>query len=250
MKSLTAEELLNAWEQGLNKSLLQKALVLLVAAYPDMHPNALLELSIGQRDLRLLQLRERLFGQQLLNTAVCPQCEQRIEWENRVADFAPQSAQKNTSKTEHKLDKDDYTLRFRLPDSIDIATVLNNEHDENSAVKAEQQLLSRCLLKAEHSGTACDISQLPDSVIQALLQQFEELDPNADIRIRLNCPACAHSWDALFDIASFLCAEVNDWAEQMLRTVHKLAAGYGWSEREILRLSPVRRQLYMGMLET
>jgi len=85
-------------------------------------------------------------------------------------------------------------------------------------------------------------------VIQALTERIESLDPQADIRIHLTCPGCCHSWCALFDIASFLWAEINGWAERMLQMVHRLAASYGWSERDILNLSPVRRQLYLGMV--
>jgi hypothetical protein len=248
MKSLTAEELLAAWELGLNRPLLQRALFLMAAAFPEQSPDALLELSIGQRDLRLLQLRERLFGQQLSNSSVCPECGQRIEWENRVSDFAAQAEQLNAADV-HVLDTDGYLLRFRLPNSIDIAAVVNDYGEDSDTKNAERRLLSRCVLEIEHAGTDCDLNLLPDTVIQLLAQRIDTLDPQADIRIQLNCPVCAHSWDVLFDIASYLCAEVNDWAEQMLWTVYKLASAYGWSERDILRLSPVRRQLYLGMLE-
>jgi len=244
MNPLKAEVLLSAWEQGLNQPLLQRALILLVAAFPEVQPDTLVKLSIGQRDLRLLQLRKSLFGQKLLNTAVCPDCDERIEWENQISDFLIQPQESNAPGNEYVLDVDDYTLRFYLPSSLDIAVVSHCE----SAEQAQQQLLSRCLLKAERSGASCDVNQLPDSVIEKLDQRIETLDPYADIRIQLDCPECSHSWNVVFDIASFLWTEVNDWAERMLQMVYKLAAGYGWSEREILSLSPVRRQLYFGML--
>lgn len=249
MKSLTAEELLSAWELGLNRPLLQKALFLLAAASPGQPPDTLLKFSIGQRDLRLLQLRERLFGRQLSNTAVCPQCDQRIEWENSVADFATRPEQSDATENEYVLDTDGYHLRFRLPNSLDISAVVNDARDQRGTESAERHLLSRCLLELEHAGSKCGDSQLPETVIDKLVQRIEALDPHAEIRIRLDCPACSHNWDVLFDIASYLCTEVNDWAEQMLWTVYRLAAAYGWSERDILGLSPVRRQLYMGMLE-
>ena len=92
------------------------------------------------------------------------------------------------------------------------------------------------------------MDQLPDSVIRKLNQRIEVLDPQAEIRINLLCPECSHKWDVFFDITSFLWTEINDWAKRMLQMVHKLALGYGWSEHEILNLSPVRRQLYLGML--
>ena len=244
MKALKAEELLGAWEQGLNQPLLQRVLILLLAAYPEIQPDALVKLSVGQRDLHLLQHREHLFGPRLLNTALCPECGQRMEWENNIVDFVDRPDENNTTMSEFDLNENEYALRFRLPNSLDVAAVINSENTE----KAQQLLLSRCVLKASRSGVNCDVAQLPAPIIQILTQRIEHLDPQADIRIQLNCPECSHSWDVLFDIASFLWTEINDWAEQMLQMVHKLATGYGWSEKEILNLSPVRRQLYLGML--
>lgn len=244
MKALTAEELLYVWEQGLDQPLLQRMLILLVTAFPEIHPDSLVKLSIGQRDRFLLQLRESLFGQQLRNTAVCPQCDQRMEWENRTADFVDQTTEHNTTESIFDLNSDDYSLQFRLPNSLDIAAAVNFEDTE----KAQQYLISRCLLKIEHQGESREISQLPDTIIQKVIDEIEILDPDADIHITLNCPECSNSWDALFDIDSFLWTEINDWAENMLQTVHRIAAAYGWHETEILKLSPVRRQLYLGMI--
>jgi len=244
MRNLNAIDMLNLWEYGLNQPLLQKALILLAAAYPEIQPDALVKLSIGQRDRRLLQLRERLFGSHFVNTADCPTCSEKIEWENSIADFIIIADENNSPDHEFDIEADDYSVRFRLPNSLDIAAVINNENTE----KAQQQILSRCLLKVEYSGSSCTVDQLPDSVIQKLNRQIEQLDPQAEIRINLKCPECSHQWNVFFDIVSFLWSEINDWAEQMLRTVHKLATGYGWSEHEILNLSPMRRQLYLGML--
>lgn len=249
MKALMADELLSVWEQGLNQPPLQRMLILLTATFPELQPETLMKLSIGQRDLRLLLLRECLFGQQLLNTATCPKCNERIEWENSTEDFLGQSELINTTANEFDLNTDDYTIRFRLPNSLDISAVTGSSIDIENANKTELHLLSRCLLNIEHCGVSCDGNQLPDSIIQKLQQQLDKLDPQADIQIQLNCPDCSHTWEVLFDIASFLWVEVNDWAEKMLHIVHKLATAYGWSEREILHLSPVRRQLYLGMLE-
>ncbi len=248
MKALGSEELLNAWEQGLSKPLLPRILILLAAACPEIQADALAKLSIGQRDLRLLQLRTHLFGQRLLNTTVCPECGERIEWESNTTDFIQQPEENSTIADEFDLNADGYALRFRLPNSLDITTVINTLPDNDNAEKMQQHLLSRCLLNAEQSGKSCHFHQLPDSVIRKLSQQIEQLDSYADIRIQLNCPECSHSWTVLFDITDFLWTEINEWAQQILQTVYKLAAGYGWSEQEILRLSPVRRQLYLGML--
>ena len=66
----------------------------------------------------------------------------------------------------------------------------------------------------------------------------------------LTCPSCEHQWRILFDIASFLWAEIDRWSENMILTIHKLAGRYGWSETQILELSPVRRQMCMGLVNS
>lgn len=244
MRNLNALEMLNLWEQSLNQPLLQKALILLVAVFPEMQPETLATLSIGQRDRCLLQLRERLFGQLLLTTAVCPECSERIEWQSSITDYLMPCDEDNKTKAENEFETDDYFFRFRLPNSLDLAAVIDCENSQT----AQQRLLSRCLLEIKHSGISCAVEQIPKPIFQKINQQIETLDPQAEIRINLSCPECSHHWDVLFDISSFLWTEINDWAEYMLQTVHKLAKGYGWSEHEVLNLSPVRRQLYLGML--
>ncbi len=247
MRDLNTIDMLSVWEQGLNQPLVQRALILLVAACPEMKPDALAALSIGQRDERLLRLRERLFGSKLVNTAACTECSERVEWENGIEDVRTPSLHDESDKSmenEFEFKMDNYHLQFRLPNSLDLAYVIRNEN-RTEAIKG---LLKRCILKAECAGVDKAVEQLPDHVIQSLSQRIKALDPQAEIRIHLLCPACSHSWEVQFDIASFLWTELNDWAERMLQTIHRLAVGYGWSEREILNLSPIRRQLYLGML--
>lgn len=244
MKALKTHELLSAWEQGLNQPLLQRVLIVLAAAYPGESPESLVALSIGQRDRRLLQLRARLFGPELLNTSDCPECGQKIEWQNNIANFLEPLEKETLLEHEFDLETNGYTLRFRLPNSLDIEATRNCENTH----QAQQKLLSRCILDSEFDNNYCDLAELPAAVISDLIDQMERLDPQADIRLELDCPDCAHNWDGLFDISSFLYRELNDWAEGTLYAVYRLASNYGWSETEILELSAVRRQLYLGML--
>lgn len=242
MRNLNDEDMLTAWEQGLNRSLLQKTLILLIAAFPETNPETLAGFSIGCRDTCLLLLRERLFGSRLVNNAVCPQCASRLEWEQDIADILVDTSELSANR-EFSLEYDDYDISFRLPNSLDLSAI----EGITDVQTAEQQLIKRCILSAQCAGVSYDAGQLPETVVKALNNRIEALDPQAEVRIRLVCPECSHDWEVLFDIASFLWAEINVWAERMLQTVHKLARAYGWTEREILALSPVRRQLYLGM---
>jgi len=227
----------------LNRPLSQKSLMLLAAAYPELEAGTIAELSIGARDTCLLFIRERLFGPRLVNNAACPNCSSRIEWEQNIADLHVAGGCEAPAEQAFSLDTPDrYRLCFRLPNSLDMVAIEGSE-----PAVAMRRLLQRCIRSAEYRGAECAIEQLPETVIQALSQRMEALDPQAEIRIQLTCPDCAHKWEVFFDIAGFLWAEIDAWAERMLRTVHKLAKAYGWSERDILNLSPVRRQLYLGM---
>jgi hypothetical protein len=51
----------------------------------------------------------------------------------------------------------------------------------------------------------------------------------------------------VFDVVSYLWGEIEDWAERLLRDVHSLAAAYGWSERDIVGMSALRRRLYLEL---
>jgi hypothetical protein len=246
MKPLTTAELLAVWEHGLNQSLLVRVLTLLSAACPEMDAEAIAQLPIGERDAMLLQLREWMFGSRLVNTAHCPKCNEHVEWENRIADLSIPPKPDLDSPDAFRLKTAEFELQFRLPDSQDIAAALEINDDQ----AARSGMLRRCILEARHADESCDIGSLPAEVFEKLSRRMEELDPQAEIRIDLTCPSCEHQWRILFDIASFLWAEINRWSENMILTIHKLAGRYGWSETQILELSPVRRQMYMGLVNS
>lgn len=245
MNALRSEELLEAWEQGLERPPLQRALVILAAAYPELGSEQLLSLSIGGRDSLLLRLREYLFGRTLQNAATCPECRQRVEWESTTTDFLIQDADDSTGTEDLELTADGYRITFGLPNSRDLSVALAVE-DEESAGRA---LLSRCVRRAEFAGSHCDVESLPGSVVTSLNEQIASADPQADLRVSLTCPHCSHVWQLRFDIASYLWTEINDWAQRTLSVVGRLAAAFGWSERDILNLSPARRRAYLGMLD-
>ncbi len=246
MRPLDATELLDIWEQGLNQPPLQRALMLVTAASPELDADAVAGLSIGARDARLLQLREWMFGPRLLNTAQCPQCLERVEWEGRTTDLRVQAVDDERLAKALNLEVEGFQIQFRLPDSGDVAAVMAlPQNEEGSGVMT---LIKRCIISAKRRGKTCDVVELPQQVLDVLSRRIEQLDPLAEIRTELTCPECSHQWDVLFDISGFLWIEINNWAERTLRAIDRLATAYGWTEAEILKLSPVRRQLYLGMV--
>ncbi len=219
MKSLAAVELLDVWEKSLNQPILSRALILLTAACPEMDAGAVAELNIGERDARLLQLREWMFGSRLVNTAECPCCAEHIEWENEIADFYVHRPGVSSTADELNFQTGKYHLRFRLPNSVDIAAVIDESDDSSKPT----DLLKRCIVNAKRAGKTYDKNRLPKRALETLSLHIESLDPQAEMKIELTCPECSHHWEILFDIASFLWSEINSWAERTLSNVHQLA---------------------------
>jgi hypothetical protein len=240
---LSAAELLDVWEVGSTQAPLQRALTLLATASPETPPDVLANLSIGQRDAHLLTLREWTFGAQLYSLVVCPGCHERLELHFGVADLQGVSGVRPGEVL--ALQVADYEVHFRLPTSQDLAAIA---HCDNVAT-ARQRLLERCLLAASCQAQPQSAGQLPPHVTDAIAARMEEADPLAAMQLALSCPECGYQWQAAFDIESFFWSEINAWANRTLHEVHALASRYGWRERDILAMSPWRRQAYLNMVQ-
>jgi hypothetical protein len=132
-------------------------------------------------------------------------------------------------------------VQFRLPNSLDLMAVA----DRQNVDAAREEIFKRCLVSLQHHGEEQPDTHLPHEVINTIAQKMAEIDPQAEVQLYLTCPTCAHDWQAAFDIVAFFWNEINDWASRILRDVHTLAGAYGWSEAEILALTPRRRQRYL-----
>jgi hypothetical protein len=243
MRALSAAELLDGWERGLAHSPAQRALILLTLACDETPVEELAQFSIGRRDAQLLALREQTFGPQLASTTICPACAEQLEFNVDIADV------RATSNTEPErtlhLTHADYGVEFRLPTSLDLATL-----DPGASVETNRQtLLRRCVIMARLAGSEVAAEELPAEVGAAIAQRMANADPLADVQIALACPQCQHTWPTPFDIVSFFWLEIHAWANRLLREVHSLASAYGWREAEVLALSPWRRQAYLELIE-
>jgi hypothetical protein len=254
MRGVSAAELLSAWEQGFGQPSFRRALILLSAACPELSAEQLARLSIGQRDARLLALRERTFGSELVSVATCSACGEQLEFTFSMADIrvaspaAPASGQPSAPERDGpdplSLNLNGYEVLFRLPNSTDLAAIA----DSPEPAASQHLLLQRCVEAATYEGAAINYADLPAAVLDAVAARMEEADPQANVQLNLSCVRCGKSWLAVFDIESFLWSELNRWAERLLLEVHQLARAYGWREADILAMSPQRRRFYLEML--
>lgn len=241
MRALTATELLSVWENGGALSAPRRALLLLGSAAPGATPEELGRLPVGRRDELLLRLRAAAFGPRIEATAACPTCGEKLEMAFSTDELRSPGASDSCAPL--TLEFEDHSLTFRLPDSFDLVEMTSVP----DLAQAESALLRRCVLSARAGARVVSADELPAPVVTALAARLAEADPQADVRLSLACPACAHRWEEPFDIVTFFWREIEAWAVRILREVHTLAAAYGWSESEILALSPARRRLYLEL---
>jgi hypothetical protein len=241
VSNLDAATLLAAWDAGSSQSLVRRALTLLAAAFPERSVAEWARASIGERDARLLALREELFGDALEAVAVCANCGDRLE----LAFSTHQVLVAQPDPPPHegiRVESGEYAIVCRVATSADLMDVAG------SAANARATLLSRCVLAVRRDGVPVDAASLPADVEQAVVEEMAMADPQADVRVEVTCPACAQAASVSFDILPYLWGEIEDWAQRLMVDVHALASAYGWSERAIVAMSARRRRVYLDLV--
>lgn len=213
--------------------------------------------SLPERNRMALRRYAELFGSAAELIGGCPHCGARVEFVIDVVRcaeaLAPRGAVEAPDESHgapsgadgaradavgapawHELRADDFTMRFRLPVPADLHALESHDDAETFA----EALLARCV----DGGTPASAA-----VRDAVSRRMEALLPGASVTFALRCPSCDRSWDAPLDPVDLLRREVTLRAEQLLADVAALARRFGWSEREILALDPVRRAAYLQL---
>jgi hypothetical protein len=195
--------------------------------------------SVGERDRQLLRLREQLFGPKVEATTRCPKCGSELELAFTARDL--ESTLIATHSEERlKVISGEYEIDYRLPTTADLLEIAKGSGQSLTA------LLDRCVV-ARYRDDRVQATELPMAVMEKLSSSMAEADPYAEIQIAMDCAGCSHRWSIVFDVVSYLWGEIEDWAERLLRDVHSLASAYGWSERDIVGMSALRRRLYLDL---
>jgi hypothetical protein len=236
---LTTFDLLFLWEKGLEQLPVECAVDVLERALPGGR-DAMELLPIGRRDRLLLEVRERTFGSRMNAVTECMVCAARIEMQ---FDANEVKAAEATVDGAIELKCGEYRMRLRVPDSRDVMAA--------SAMPGETgvaELFDRCVVEAWRGGTVVSARELPLEVADMAVAKIAEADPQADIKLAVDCPECGARNRMPLDIGTYLWREIEMFSMRLLREVDALARAYGWDERRILEMSSVRRRCYLEMV--
>jgi hypothetical protein len=243
MQAVTAADLLDVWDAGRDASPGERGLLLLELAESGLPANALGGWSAGRRDAALLSLRQRVFGPTLAGVAACPSCGEALELEVAVADLVVAGSAAPPVPAPLTLAEGPYRVTFRLPSAADLAEL----GAADPGVGGERWLLERCIVEARRSDAGCTPAELPSDVLAEVAAAMESADPQAEIELSLACATCGEDFRLGFDVVAFLWREIEAQAVRLVRQVATLAAAFGWSERDILAMSPARRAWYVEL---
>ncbi|MEU6116042.1 hypothetical protein ABZ840_16130 [Streptomyces sp. NPDC047117] len=241
-------ELLAAWEAGQALQDGGRALLLHRAARPEAGTDALLSVPAGERAADLFALRRALFGERMQVKLACadPECGAAMEFELDAAELG--AARPSLPEGGLRVDEGGWSVVFRLPSVADLTAVsATAAHDP---AEARRLLGGRCAVsarKGDRSAGPEELERLPEAVLKRFAEAVEEADPGAEVTLNIACPECGTTTPAELDIAAYLWTELDAWARDVLLDVHLLASAYGWSEPEILALSPLRRRYYLEL---
>ena len=231
-KRLSSQMLIDLWDLGMRATPAERAIEMLVAGLPVSRDEAE-SLSVGRRDALLLGLRAEVLGAHFEAVTSCPSCNETVEISFAAGDIR---AVPETDAT--ATEADGRIVTWRLPNGGDLRAISSL----GDVDKARAVLLERCILTV--TGGRDD---LPGDVLERVEADMGRADPQAEIRLELACPSCDRDWSTLFDPVEFFFGEICAAAQRLLEDVGSLAAAYGWSERDILAMSPSRRERYLEL---
>lgn len=234
MTRLDDRTLLRAWERGLGQHPTARALALLALAGTAIEgtESDWAAVDVGSREVLLARLLEALVGGSVWAGAECGSCRARLEVPVDVAAVARYPVHPPGARFVTVAGGVD--VAFRLPTTEDLAAVR-----AAAPAGARRLLLTRCL------GDGAD--PVPTGTAEAVERAMERVSPAGAVVVIVACPNCGTATPTGLDISVLLWAEVEVRAAALLAEVHALATAYGWTEAEVLALSPARRGAYLEL---
>jgi hypothetical protein len=208
-------------------------------------------LTAGDREALLLHLRRHTLGDRMQCTFGCPRpgCGETLDLDLKVSDLLLPAYPHAQAHYETTISENGhaYRVQFHVPTGADqeaAAPMALNDPEAGAMF-----VLHRCVEQVTAAGQAIPLTGgIPAAVAEALPRLMAELDPQAEIVLKLTCPTCRVPFSLLFDPGEYLCRELVARRPDLYREVHLLAFHYHWAEAEIMAMTGQKRRLYLGLL--
>ncbi|HET8952745.1 MAG TPA: hypothetical protein VFN44_19620 [Solirubrobacteraceae bacterium] len=224
------EELLGAWEAAARVPPPARGAAVLARAAlaPDL--DTALDMPVGRSAALAARAHAEAFGAEVEGVLRCPACGETLEVTLALDALASDSGGEASTTAGG--------LAVRAPTTRDLLAAA-------AAADAEAALLARCVRGPDE--TPVDPSSLGPSALAEVDAVAERLAGLAGAVVSATCPGCGAEASAPLDVGALLWDRVARAAQALLADVAELAEAYGWTEPDVLALTPLRRRAYLEL---
>jgi hypothetical protein len=220
---------------------------MLVLSETKRKEKVIAEMTIGDRVALLLHLRRISFGDVAQLETRCPACQEPMASDLAISELVRQP-QVQPETDYYNIEFDEYSIWARLPCGKDQNLIAQaGSHPDgpiNSEIDYARQIVRMCVTRS-----IPDLPrELPVGLVQKISAKLEVLDPLANIKLNMTCPACNRSFKMPFFVEQFLLLELMMHQRRLEQEIHWLAFYYHWNENEILSLPITRRKRYVELI--
>ena len=233
MSLRTRAGLLAAWEATVAAPELARGSALVAAAGLADDLAAALDLPVGKSAALAARLHADAFGGEVEGLVTCERCGMLLDVSVPLAGLPAAHGDATVVVA-----PDGAELRVRAPTTRDLLAA----RDSPDPARA---LLAACVTGED--GAPADHEALGDAALALVDGAAEELAGAAATVVRVACPECGADVAAPLDVGALLAERVERAAGEALADVAELAAAFGWSEAEVLALTPLRRRAYVEL---
>jgi hypothetical protein len=136
-------------------------------------------------------------------------------------------------------------ISFRKPTGSDQFEWANTPFkDKNEAIKA----MIRTLMVGKSTSFTQD-HPISNEWVKSVEKAMEEIDPLVNFNLRVRCPYCQKKLIYNLNLEEIVLSKLHEAQLNLLKTVHRIASYYHWTEEQIFSLPPWRRSYYLGLIE-
>jgi hypothetical protein len=222
-------QLLAAWEAGSRAPPVARAAVLVRQAELVEDLDAALDLPIGHGAALAARIHAETFGAAIDGILRCEGCDEELDVVVPLAELAGNASAATAEAA---------GLVVRAPTTRDLV-------EAGAADDAPRTLMTRCV--RDPDGEAVEPDALDAEQLAEVDAAAEELAGAAGLVLRGPCPACGEDATVPLDVGALLWEQVVRSARGLLAEVAELGASFGWSEEDVLALTPPRRRAYLRL---
>jgi hypothetical protein len=221
----------------------------------------------GDRVALILNIRKIVFGDRISCIIACSNCKELMSFDLSVSKLLQPVI--THPKKEYPLQIEGYSLRIRPITGADIELLFLTSNDDNSGEIHENDGISDVSESSKQKdNSSLDLMSMAEKLvrssitfsdpplpqilthnfIQAVSSKLEEIDPQANIVLGLECVACHHEFQTNFNAEEFVFSEINSRGRQLYQEVHWIAFHYHWEEDSILSLPFRKRKMYLDLI--